>query len=944
MEVIEPYAGSVIGKLPPFNQNDVAYVIFTSGSSGKPKGVQVSHEAAQNTCREMVALLELTEQDVCFGLSALSFDLSVFDIFGPLSVGAKLVLCGARDTQNPHEWKSILQNHRVTIWNSVPKSFEMLIRYSQGGDLHWPRAVLLSGDWVPVKLAREVYRKCRLICLGGATEASIWSNFHEVVEEPHTDQSSIPYGRGLPNQQLMVLDEDLCQVPDGKVGEIYIGGLGLAKGYFKDPERTREVFLHSTMHGRLYKTGDFGRYLETGEIEFLGRRDFQIKRSGFRVELSQISTELEHLPWVASSVATHRDGGDGGCLTCWVELEASHWKSIKEQEARVRRLEVSKDSPEAATTFAPVPPDCLRFWRRRTYRVFHGECLLLDTLKEYLRNPYLQQIFRTGHAHQVGDPVDAKEVAPEVQGRLLELLSQQCIDGHYRGFAYASAGAARAVTTWLLKCVEGQWMRCKYINQFHGLEQWSKAEIDADLAKLLAANHFVVQCVADLSSSFLQKYGLPMRTVLMKQEMGCMKAVLDEAASQYGWEWRLCHSKCTEEVVECSFVLVQLHADTWTSAGSVTSVTACFLDFAHDYGACTDDRGVFVEVSKQGMVEDWQKLFGEMTPHNQVVAQNASCMLQLKVKPLGSPPQTQTAEVDVLVGKIAQLVMMIPTRCELPDTSHYVGWCPIYLGSASMLLVGGPISPQQWRSPQAFWSQDMACELLKSHLKSRLPQHFQPDKIILQKLPLSSNGKVDYSKLRNQDLDESKTVQEDMVGFFEECEEWLLKEIGADTECEGLRCCKVDDNFVRLGMRSLKMTKMAQAASQKFKIRLSAMDFFENPTVRMLTSLFEKRKKESMPAADSPCVEPVPVATAQPAQPMPLRVAAIALRLPGQCLDSREFWEALREGRDQVCPAPSQRISLGLLRRHAGWPAMDFASFWYPPKTSKRDKQLECKM
>ena len=335
MEVID-LESCVKGSLRRFSAiagDDMAYIIFTSGSSGKPKGVKVKHKAVQNTCREMVALLKLTKDDVCFGLSALSFDLSVFDIFGPLSVGGKLVLCGAQDTQNPHVWKAILRKHQVTIWNSVPKSFQMLTQYEEGGDLHWPRTVLLSGDWVPVQLARETYNKCRLICLGGATEASTWSNFHEVVEEPHPDQISIPYGRALPNQQMMVLDQDLQKVPDGQEGEIYIGGEGLACGYFKDPERTKDVFLHSPFYGPLYKTGDFGRYLETGEIEFLGRRDSQIQRSGFRVELNQISSEVEQLHFVASAVATHKDTGDGVCVTCWVELKPSYWNLMEEQEA-----------------------------------------------------------------------------------------------------------------------------------------------------------------------------------------------------------------------------------------------------------------------------------------------------------------------------------------------------------------------------------------------------------------------------------------------------------------------------------------------------------------------------------------------------------------------------------------------------------------------------------
>ncbi|CAJ1408782.1 unnamed protein product [Effrenium voratum] len=181
--------------------NDLAYVIYTSGSTGKPKGVAIQHKAALNTCKEVNALLQLSKEDVCFGLASLSFDLSVWDIFGTLSAGAALVLCGADDTENPHSWKKALEEHSVTIWNSVPMAFQLLTHYQGGGALHFPRAALLSGDWIPVKLCRENWQRCRLICLGGATEASIWSNFHEVLTAPEEDQVSIPYGRALHNQR-----------------------------------------------------------------------------------------------------------------------------------------------------------------------------------------------------------------------------------------------------------------------------------------------------------------------------------------------------------------------------------------------------------------------------------------------------------------------------------------------------------------------------------------------------------------------------------------------------------------------------------------------------------------------------------------------------------------------------------------------------------------------
>ena len=859
---------TITSPLVPFEEDALAYVIFTSGSSGKPKGVEVTHQAVQNTCREVAAMIHLKSEDVCFGLSSLSFDLSVFDIFGPLSVGAKLVLCGPEDTENPHRWKDLIREYQVTLWNSVPMSFHMLIQYAGGGDLHYPRAVLLSGDWIPVKLASQVYRKCRLICLGGATEAAIWSNFHEVTAEP--DQTSIPYGRALPNQSMMVLDEELCQVPDGQQGEIHIGGLGLARGYFKDLERTRAAFIWSESHGALYKTGDFGRYLPNGEIEFLGRQDSQIKRSGFRVELNHISAVVEKLPWVARAVATANKD-----LICWVEIEEPHWSALKQLHVQC------KEEDDVCLKYKGVTE--LRWWRRRSYREFLGKHPSVDEVWAHLADASWANVFRSDSSQQF---VDVEEVSLEVEGYLLELLSEQCIDGQCR-YAYASAGAARAVTTWLMKYCDG-WKKWKYLRCQHGLSECIDVEMPWQ-PKELAGSRFVLQVVADLTSTNLQRYDESTRTSLMKQEIGFMKAVLDEAAKQHGWTWQVGAVESTEETVVCMFALCRRCAPLIPEAAS--SATLHFFDFVHNLSA-SFKSGAFVLEEGPGFAAHWDDLRRTLPPHNQILAEQSHWMLELEVD------AAQEGVPEVALGKLAQLVMMIPVRCK-----NNWGWCPVYRSGFSMLLLGGPLAAEQVHWRQAFWSEAWAVELCKRHLEAQLPKHFHPDKILLRKLPLSKNGKVDFALL-------CKPPQPEMSPS--DCiEQWLQEEILKVSRLNA----GYDENLVQSGMKSQEATALARAASRKFELEIAPIRLYEFPSIRKLAT-FVRGHAQGQPREVVPVCPNSYQRRTQGVQPA--SVTGMSLRSPRTSLGLKSFWEAMCQGADQVGPAPTQRISLGLLERQAG--------------------------
>ncbi len=311
--------------------DDLAYVIFTSGSTGQPKGVMISHRGAVNTIVDINERLGVGPGDRVLALSSLSFDLSVYDIFGSLAAGAAIVFPEPEAERDPRQWAATLRQGRVTIWNSVPALMNMLVEHLRGGGeklAETLRVVMLSGDWIPVALPGEIKELSRagmkVYSLGGATEASIWSIIYE-IGEVGAQWKSIPYGHALSNQHWQVFNQTLEACPTWTTGELYIGGVGLAQGYWRDVEKSEQSFVRHPRTGeRWYRTGDLGRYMGDGEIEFLGREDTQVKVQGYRIELAEVEAALEQHERVReSAVVAAGAAGERRRLVAYVVLVES---------------------------------------------------------------------------------------------------------------------------------------------------------------------------------------------------------------------------------------------------------------------------------------------------------------------------------------------------------------------------------------------------------------------------------------------------------------------------------------------------------------------------------------------------------------------------------------------------------------------------------------------
>jgi pyochelin synthetase len=398
-----------------------AYLIYTSGTTGAPKGVVMSHRASANTVADINERIGLKAQDVVLGLSGLGFDLSVYDIFGTLAVGAHLVLPHPAQRADPGHWAELLAQHGVTVWNSVPAQAEMLVQQLRSGSsartaaaLESMRVLLLSGDTIAMGLAPTLWQLkagLRIIALGGATEAAIWSIWHPIEAADIAHATSIPYGVALTGQSVHVFDSRGCECPVGVTGEIHISGSGLAKGYHRDLVRTQECFyMHAQMGFRCYRTGDLGRYLPDGKIEFLGREDQQVKIRGHRVELGEIAYVLERHSSIASAAVVAQTSAVQGSpkLHAFV-TSARADPTVHAQQVHAAQAMAQALSAHSQVLAAQVAPELLD-WSKQLHQ------LVLVSLRSTLA-----QHGHTG-AHDLQTLMQSLSIAPK-----FERLMHRCL-------------------------------------------------------------------------------------------------------------------------------------------------------------------------------------------------------------------------------------------------------------------------------------------------------------------------------------------------------------------------------------------------------------------------------------------------------------------------------------------------------------------------------------
>ena len=297
---------SIDAPIISINDDNLAYVMYTSGSTGNPKGVQITHKSVINFLISMSKEPGMSAEDILFAVTTISFDISVLELFLPLTVGAATVIIPKEISMDGKLLVNAMLKYEPTIMQATPTTWRILFASAWNGSKKLK--VLCGGEAMPRDLGEKLFNSVSSVWnMYGPTETAIWSTVFK-IQNPN---DPIYIGKPIDSTQIYILDGSMQRVPTGVIGEIYIGGAGVARGYLNDPHLTEERFIKDTFsnsNGFIYKTGDIGRFAYNGNIEFYNRIDSQVKVRGFRIELSEIEFNLSHHEQISNSaVAIKKD-------------------------------------------------------------------------------------------------------------------------------------------------------------------------------------------------------------------------------------------------------------------------------------------------------------------------------------------------------------------------------------------------------------------------------------------------------------------------------------------------------------------------------------------------------------------------------------------------------------------------------------------------------------
>ena len=338
----EDWATQDAGALEQRNgAEDIAHLLFTSGSTGTPKGVMIKHENVVSFVEWATSFFGTKEGDRISGHPPLHFDLSTFDIYGTFLAGAQLHLVPASLNLIPQKLAEFIRRSELTQWFAVPSIFTFMAKFEaiEQDDFPTVERILWCGEVLPTPVLVHWMKRvphASFTNLYGPTEATIASSWYTMPGLPESETDPIPIGVACAGEELVVLDSELKAVPDGEIGDLFIGGVGLSPGYWRDEEKTAAAFVPDPRgEGRIYKTGDLARRSPDGLFHFLGRADSQIKSRGYRIELGEIETALSALSDLGEAAVVGVDvGGFEGTAICCAYAPAA---GADVQPAEVRR-------------------------------------------------------------------------------------------------------------------------------------------------------------------------------------------------------------------------------------------------------------------------------------------------------------------------------------------------------------------------------------------------------------------------------------------------------------------------------------------------------------------------------------------------------------------------------------------------------------------------------
>ncbi|CAK8715759.1 hypothetical protein GCAAIG_05165 [Candidatus Electronema halotolerans] len=883
LDAIDLSSSSAENPSVPCSADELAYVIFTSGSTGQPKGVMINHLGAVNTVQDINERFHVTEQDRVLALSSLSFDLSVYDIFGILSSGGAVVIPEPESDKDPAYWVELMQQHQVTLWNTVPALMGLLTDYLAFQPEAAPaslRLVMMSGDWIPLSLPeriRELWPNACVMSLGGATEASIWSICYQ-IGEVNPSWKSIPYGRALRNQAVDVLDEQMNICPPSVPGHLYIGGIGVAMGYWQDAERTAASFItHPQTGERLYRTGDLGVYLPDGNIEFIGREDTQVKIRGFRVELGEIEAALQRHSAVGAAAVKVFGTGDNKSLAAYFTAQIKE-KSKENQEQGAEELieqwqeifdETYSESAAGAGrgfnivgwnssyTGLPIAAAEMKEWLdgtvaqimslapKRVLEIGCGTGMLLFRIAPNCQH-YTGIDISQKALHSIEEQISDWEAAAKITliqsaADNLDSIAPGSADTVVINSVIQYFPSVQYLITVLTKAIAatapggavfiGDVRNFQLLEAFHASVQFHQADDTLPVAEL-----------KQRTAQSLQKE----RELLIDPDFFAALKHISPRIKQ-----------------------VRLHVKAGTAQNEMNK-------FRYDVTLHLDDEA---QEEAAPLALDWQQEKFNLERTSQLLQENyanqpivltniPNARLALEEQLAASFAQPE-GTVQYLRERTAGLAQGIepealrqaahgsPYRCHLVLSGSCTTYAAVFQPSGSLPRFAAQdcTAPRLWPSYANTPYQEDADRLqlpaeLRAFIKKTLPDYMVPAAFILMEaMPLTPNGKIDRKALPEPELS-SKSSEEHPLGPEEE----LLAELWADL----LRCGAVgrSDNFFDLGGNSLLAMRLVSRIRESFQVELPLRAVFSNPQLKDLAAAIEQ-------AAGTPCLPPISKKSAQ---------------------------------------------------------------------------------
>ncbi len=779
-------------KIPAvINPDDSAYVIMTSGSTGIPKGVEIVHKAAMNTIKDLCERYNFKAEDRMLMVSAIDFDLSVFDIFGMLYAGGAVVIPEEDIFKNPDVWLQLMDKYGINRWNSVPILFDMLITYAEGKKKKvMLDTVFMSGDWIPITLPGRFYdisgENSLVISMGGATEASIWSNYQEVPRVIPDHWPSIPYGRPLKNQLYRVMDDYGSLCPDYVPGELCIGGAGVAKCYRGDTDLTDKKYYTDKNGIRWYRTGDNGRTWSDGTIEFLGRRDNQVKVKGHRIELGEIENAIKQYPGVRGAAVLAADySGKGKRIAAFIQSESKEFEGIK--DFTVSGFEFTEEEI-----------------KRGTERLQQVAVLSDDFIRKAIENnqdsdseiiKYWKSLDISSSAEDVPDIEENRDIRmmyENVGHKLPDMLS-----GKLNPIEYFYDLASEYRPDQLLE-------KHKETEKAHNIvksiiDAFPKRD-DLRVLELGGRNPKLTKDILDILAGRLQSY-----TYLENTEF-----------------YRFGFDEISREYSEFEYMIGDLNK--------------LFED-----GEVYDIVIIPESLHRLKDIDDAVKKIGEMTAAGGLTV---GCEPSGRLKTIITIPAIlENGFSDINLEERGGSV--IPDRRCLDKAFTVGGYEKIYISgeaeeSAALSVVYAYMKCRE---------DALSMEGLKAYLEKEIPSYMIPFKFYrLEEFPLNKNGKIDRKKLLQmiKEYSSSDEGEERSGEPATDTERYISETLG-----KALGAGKVGryDNFFSLGGDSLSATKLIAALREEKHLQVSIRNIFENPVVKDLSQYIDDNK-ESLSIAD----------------------------------------------------------------------------------------------